>query len=97
MNKILVTRSSMPSMEEYIEEIKSIWDSHWLTNMGEKHEELTKQLEEYLGVERASLFSNGHMALELGLQAMNRSYYYTFHVRFNNACHSSKWYETSFL
>ena len=71
MNKILVTRSSMPSMEEYIEEIKSIWDSHWLTNMGEKHEELTKQLEEYLGVERASLFSNGHMALELGLQAMN--------------------------
>ena len=34
-SKILVTRSSMPSMEEYIEEIRSIWDSHWLTNMGE--------------------------------------------------------------
>ena len=73
MSKILVTRSSMPPMEEYMDEIKSIWDSHWLTNMGEKHEKLTEQLEEYLGVEQVSLFSNGHMALELGLQAMNIS------------------------
>lgn len=73
MDKILVTRSSMPPIEEYIEEIKSIWDSHWLTNMGEKHEELTKQMERYLDVEHVSLFSNGHMALELGLQAMNIS------------------------
>lgn len=35
--KILVTRSSMPSLDEYIEEICSIWDSHWLTSMGEKN------------------------------------------------------------
>lgn len=71
MDKILVTRSSMPSMEEYIEEIKSVWDSHWLTNMGEKHEKLAEQLREYLDVDCVSLFSNGHMALELGLQALN--------------------------
>ena len=36
-NKILVTRSSMPTLDEYVEEIRSIWDSHWLTNMGVKH------------------------------------------------------------
>lgn len=71
MDKILVTRSSMPPLEEYIDEIKSIWDSHWLTNMGVKHEELTKRLEDYLDVEHVSLFSNGHMSLELGLQALN--------------------------
>lgn len=71
MDKILVTKSSMPPMEEYIEEIKPIWDSHWLTNMGQKHEKLTEKLQEYLGVDCVSLFSNGHMALELGLQAMN--------------------------
>ena len=71
MNNILVTRSSMPPMEEYIEEIRSIWDNHWLTNMGEKHEVLTKKLEQYLKVNHVSLFSNGHMALELGIQAMN--------------------------
>lgn len=71
MDKIMVTRSSMPPMEEYIEEIKSIWDSHWLTNMGEKHQALTERLKTYLEVPNVSLFSNGHMALELSLQAMN--------------------------
>lgn len=70
-NKILVTRSSMPNIEEYIEEIKSIWDSRWMTNMGVKHNELEVKLEEYLDVDKISLFSNGHMALELALQAMN--------------------------
>lgn len=73
MDKILVTRASMPPMEEYMEEIKDIWDSHWLTNMGCKHEALTSQLKEYLKVDYISLFSNGHMALELGLQALNLS------------------------
>jgi len=71
--QILVTRSSMPSFEEYIEEIKPIWDSHWLTNMGKYHQELEKGLIEFLDVENLSLFTNGHLALELTLQAMNLS------------------------
>lgn len=70
-NNILVTRSSMPSMEEYIEEIRSIWDSHWLTNMGEKHKALQAELQKYMGVPAVELLTNGHMALELSLQAMN--------------------------
>ncbi len=56
MSRILVTRSSMPEYEEYIEEIKDIWDSHWLTNMGAKHNELEKELEKYLKVDHVSLF-----------------------------------------
>ncbi len=71
MDKILVTRSSMPPMEEYMEEIKGLWDSHWLTNMGEKHQKLAKALEEYLGVEKLLLFTNGHNALELALQGLD--------------------------
>lgn len=71
MSKILVTRSSMPDMNEYIDEIKDIWETHWLTNMGVKHQNLQKALVEYLGVEQLDLFTNGHMALELSLQAMN--------------------------
>ena len=71
MSRILVTRSSMPEYEEYIEEIKDIWDSHWLTNMGAKHNELEKELEKYLKVDHVSLFSNGHMALELLIQALH--------------------------
>lgn len=69
--RIFVTRSSMPSMEEYIEEIRSIWDSHWLTNMGEKHKALQAELQKYMGVPAVELLTNGHMALELSLQAMN--------------------------
>lgn len=69
-NKILVTRSSMPDFEEYIAEIREMWDTHWLTNMGVKHQTLERQLQEYLGSGNVCLFTNGHMALELALQAM---------------------------
>lgn len=71
MSKILVTRSSLPEMEEYIREIREIWDTHWLTNMGVKHQELQSRLRDYLGVEYTELFTNGHMALEMSLQALD--------------------------
>ena len=66
---IFVTRSSMPPFEEYVETIRPLWDSCWLTNMGTYHEELAKKLADYLGVPFVSLFVNGHMALELCIQA----------------------------
>lgn len=71
MKKILVTQSSMPPIEEYISEIEELWESHWLTNMGVKHKELQKDLAKYLSVENVDLLTNGHMSLELTLQAMN--------------------------
>lgn len=69
--KILVTRSSMPAMDEYIEEIKELWESHWLTNMGAKHQEFQKKLIDYMMVDQVELLTNGHMAIELSLQALN--------------------------
>lgn len=69
--KILVTRSSMPQLDEYVEEIKDLWESHWLTNMGEKHHRLQEGLAAYLGVENIELMTNGHMALELVMQALD--------------------------
>lgn len=70
---IMVTRSSMPPMEEYVKEIAPLWDSHWLTNMGEKHSELEEMLRRYLGVHNVALFCNGHLALECALEAMDLS------------------------
>jgi len=61
---INVTRSSLPPFEEYCEEIRKFWDSHWLTNMGEEHQLLQEKLKEYLGCPEAVLFTNGHLALE---------------------------------
>ncbi len=68
---INVTRSSMPSFEEYCEEIKELWDSHWLTNMGVKHKALQAELESYLHTPHATLYTNGHLALENAIAVMD--------------------------
>ena len=66
---IFVTQASLPPFEEYEKLIREIWESRWLTNMGKFHEELKKELREYLRVSGLELFVNGHMALEMLLQA----------------------------
>lgn len=68
--RINVIKSSMPPFEEYMEAVRPLWDSVWLTNMGANHEKLAEKLCEYLEVPNVSLFVNGHMALEMTLQAM---------------------------
>lgn len=69
--KILVTQSSIPQLDEYVEEIKDIFDTHWLTNMGPKYNELKDKLKKYLDVDNIDILTNGHMALELGLDALD--------------------------
>lgn len=66
---IPVTRSSMPDFQEYCEEIRSLWDSRWLTNMGSKHQQLEQDLKAYLNTPNVTLFANGHLALENVLAA----------------------------
>ena len=73
METINVTRSSMPPMDAFVEEIKGLWETHWLTNMGAKHKKLQQELAQYFDVPNIELFVNGHMALELSLQALNIS------------------------
>lgn len=71
MDNIYVTKSMLPSYEEYTEKIKSLWDSHILTNMGAFHQELENKLKEYLSVPEISLMVNGHMALEMAIQSFD--------------------------
>ncbi len=68
-NQIQITRSAMPPYEEYIECIRPLWDTHWLTNMGELHKEFEGKLLDYLETDNISLFVNGHSALEMVIQA----------------------------
>ena len=70
MAKILVTRSTLPSIEEYETELRELWESRWLTNAGQKHKELTDNLRNYLKAGEVELFANGHLALEIALQAL---------------------------
>ncbi len=68
---INVTRSSMPSYEEYCGEIKTIWDTVHLTNMGPIHNKLKEQLKGFLKVQNVELFVNGHLALYCALKALD--------------------------
>lgn len=70
-NLIQVTQSSMPSKEEYFQEVSSIWETKWLTNMGSKHNQLQSDLKDYLGIENIELMVNGHMSIEMGIQAFD--------------------------
>ena len=69
--QILVTQSSIPTIEEYVNEIKSIFETKWLTNMGEKHRKLEENIKRYMGIDNITLFTNGHMALVSALHCMN--------------------------
>jgi dTDP-4-amino-4,6-dideoxygalactose transaminase len=70
MGKIFLTQASLPEFEEYITEIKDIWDTHWVTSMGPKHNQFEERLKEYLEVNNVSVFVNGHSALEAVLSVM---------------------------
>ena len=36
-NKIFVTKATLPPKEEFLEYVDKIWESAWLTNMGDVH------------------------------------------------------------
>ena len=67
---IFLTRASLPPYEEYIEEIRSLWKNNWITSFGPKHCEFEQQLKVYLQCDEVAVFSNGHSALEMTLQAL---------------------------
>jgi len=70
INNITVTQPSLPPLEEFIPYLEKIWDNKWLTNNGPFHQQLEKELAEYLGVKYISLFANGTLALVTALQTL---------------------------
>ena len=69
--KTEVTRPSLPPFEEFCEEIRPLWESRILTNMGPKHEAFRETLAARCGCPGITLFTNGHLALEAALAAMH--------------------------
>ena len=70
---INVTKTFLPPLEEYTEKLKQIWETHWVTNQGPMAEELEKQLKDYLGVKNLLLVSNGTIALQIAIKALELS------------------------
>lgn len=67
---IPVTKSVMPSFNEYSKEIRNLWDNRWLTNMGIKHNKLIKKLKKFFDTDNVDLVVNGHNALELAIEVL---------------------------
>lgn len=67
---IYVTQPYLPPLEEFIPYFEKIWESKILTNGGPFHQQLEKELCEYLGVEHLALFTNGTIALITALQSL---------------------------
>ena len=70
MDKIYVTRPSLPPLSEFVKHLQTIWETRWVTNQGDFHKQFEKELADYLGVKYVSLFSNGTLALISALQVL---------------------------
>ena len=72
--KIFVTQPLLPNINNVNEQIKEIWKSKRITNMGCKHNALEVKLKDVLKVSNVSLFNNGTIALLIALKALNLPY-----------------------
>lgn len=70
---IPVTKPYLPCREKLDRYIDGIYEREWLTNNGPLVQELTRRLEEYLGVENLLLVSNGTLALQIAYRALGIS------------------------
>lgn len=70
---VYVTRPFLPSLEDFRDGLKEIWESHWLTNNGPILKRYTRELENYFETDNICLFNNGTLALQIGLQGMGIS------------------------
>ena len=67
---LYVTRPFMPKLEEFYAGLAEIWERQWVTNNGAIVQRYLKKLEQYIESENVCLFTNGTLALQIGLQGM---------------------------
>ena len=71
--RINVTKSFLPPIDEFMEELRPIWNTHHLTNEGPLLKKLEKNIQDVLDVPYVCLVSNGSLALQVAIRAMNLS------------------------
>lgn len=67
---IPITRPFLPPKEDYDILLHGIWKRQWLTNMGPLASDLEMKLKDYLGVEHLLFVTNGTIALQLAIKAL---------------------------
>ncbi len=67
---IFVTQPLLPELKDYVPYLEQIWKNKFLTNGGPFHQQLERELCDYLGVKHIALFTNGTLALLTALQSL---------------------------
>ncbi len=70
---IYVARPFLPNLDDFSEGLKEIWDNHWLTNNGPVVQRFGQELSNYFETDNICLFTNGTLALQIGLQGLGIS------------------------
>jgi dTDP-4-amino-4,6-dideoxygalactose transaminase len=68
---LYVTRPVLPPLQRVVGHMEDLWSSRVLSNQGPKHKLLEQELRALLGAGNVTLFSNGTLALALGLRALD--------------------------
>lgn len=77
---IPVTKPYLPNRESLDKLLDGIYQRRWLSNNGPLVQELTRRLEEYLGVRNLLLVSNGTLALQIASRVLGVSGTFTGEV-----------------
>lgn len=67
---ILVTKPFLPPAKEYQELVDGIWQRQWLTNNGPLVNDLELKLKQYLKLKHLLYVSNGTIALQIAIKAL---------------------------
>src|SRR5258705_3178585 len=67
---IPVTKPFFPPIEEYISYLQEIWKRGWITNNGPFVNDLELKLKEYLKVNHLLFLTNGTVALQIAIKAL---------------------------
>ncbi len=68
---INVTKSFLPPISEYQKYVEEIWERGYLTNHGPLVLELEEKIRNYLGVKHFYFLSNGTIALQIAIKALD--------------------------
>jgi len=68
---IPITKPFLPPQETYEKYLSGIWQRQWLTNMGPLANELEASLKKHLNVEHLLFVTNGTIALQMAIKALD--------------------------
>ncbi|HAP70695.1 MAG TPA: aminotransferase DegT [Flavobacteriales bacterium] len=69
-DELFVTKTFLPDINEYVSLVEEIWKSERITNHGPKCLDLESKLQKHLDVKHLKLVSNGTIAIQMAIKAL---------------------------